>query len=444
MHHETNRVEISDVQSDVLPTKLTLPYNVDSTASIAVEDSSAFENFENVAVGATNPGYAKVGDEVVKYTSVSSGSIGGITRGTDKSNYLKGAPVYKYEIGGVSLKRINRTHLLSEVTQTSPAPIGFDHYSIKIDNSSLGDDSTNRSSGASWPILYTNETKSTGGFNTKASQNIPFQIISPNVQNLTVPGTNVTAVMRTVSATSLNDGMGQGADLPFQDKGYESITLNKSNYLTSPRMVASRTNENNQSVLQNFSGNRSLGFTLTLETSDTKLTPVIDLERMSAITISNRIDAPVKNYKTDNRVNTIQDDPSSCQYISKENQLENSATSIKIMLNANINEYADIRAFYAISDQANFDPVFIPFPGFKNLDAQGQIIEVDQSDGRPDKFTPKEDVGKFKSNELQFREYTFTANDLPTFKNYRIKFILTSSNQTWVPRVSELRVITLA
>jgi len=45
---------------------------------------------------------------------------------------------------------------------------------------------------------------------------------------------------------------------------------------------------------------------------------------------------------------------------------------------------------------------------------------------------------------LQFREYTFTANDLPTFKNYRIKFILTSSNQTWVPRVSELRVITLA
>ena len=130
---------------------------------------------------------------------------------------------------------------------------------------------------------------------------------------------------------------------------------------------------------------------------------------MSAITISNRIDAPVKNYKTDNRVNTIQDDPSSCQYISKENQLENSATSIKIMLNANINEYADIRAFYAISDQANFDPIFIPFPGWKNLNAQGNIIELDQSDGRPDKFVPLEDVGKFKSNELQFREYTFTA-----------------------------------
>ena len=72
------------------------------------------------------------------------------------------------------------------------------------------------------------------------------------------------------------------------------------------------------------------------------------------------------------------------------------------------------------------------------------IIELDQSDGRPDKFVPLEDVGKFKSNELQYREYTFTATDLPTFKNYRIKFVLTSSNQTWVPRVSDLRVITLA
>ena len=454
MHHETNWVELSGVQSDVLPTKLTLPYNVDSTASIAVEDSSSFGTFENVAVGATNPGFAKIGDEVIKYTSVSSGSLGGITRdtapGNNKANYLKGEPIFKYELGGVDLQRINRTHKLSDTTDRDPNPISFDHYTLKIDTSqgwTVGESNlglVNRTTGNSFPILYFNESKSTGGFNTKASQNIPFQIISPNVQNLTVPGTNVTAVMRTVSATSLNDGMGQGADLPFQDKGYESITLNKSNYLTSPRMVASRTNENNQSVLQNFPGNRSLGFTLTLETSDTKLTPVIDLERMSAITISNRIDAPVKNYKTDNRVNTIQDDPSSCQYISKENQLENSATSIKIMLNANINEYSDIRAFYAISDKANFDPVFIPFPGFKNLDAQGQIIEVDQSDGRPDKFTPKEDVGKFKSNELQFREYTFTANDLPTFKNYRIKFILTSSNQTWVPRVSELRVITLA
>ena len=113
-------------------------------------------------------------------------------------------------------------------------------------------------------------------------------------------------------------------------------------------------------------------------------------------------------------------------------------------MNANINEYSDIRAFYAISDSPNFDPIFIPFPGFKNLNNQGQVIELKESDGTPDKFVMKSDSGKFNANELQYREYTFTAQDLPAFKNYRIKFILTSSNQTWVPRVSDLRVITLA
>ena len=448
MHHETNRVQLEGVQSDILPTKLSLPYNTSASGSIAIEASDNFTTFENVAVGATNPGLVQIGDEIMKYTSVSSGSLGGITRGgTGRSNYLKGQPVYKYELSGVSLARINRTHRMNQVSDSDPNPISFDSYTLKIDNSQISGgvvDAINRSSGSSFPILYAGETKSTGGYETKASQNIPFQIISPNVQHVTVPGTNVTATMRTVSGSSLNKGSGKGVDLPFQDQGYEPITLNKSNYLISPRCIASRVNETNNSVLQNMPGDRSFGMTLTLQTADTHLTPVIDLERISALTVSNRIDAPIENYKTDNRVNTIQDDPTACQYISKENILENSATSIKIMMNAHINEYSDIRAFYAVSDTANFDPIFIPFPGWKNLNAQGNIIELDQSDGRPDKFVPLEDVGKFKSNELQFREYTFTATDLPTFKNYRIKFVLTSSNQTWVPRVSDLRVITLA
>ena len=41
------------------------------------------------------------------------------------------------------------------------------------------------------------------------------------------------------------------------DKGYETITLNKSNYLNSPRLIASRVNETNNAVIQNFSGDRS-------------------------------------------------------------------------------------------------------------------------------------------------------------------------------------------
>ena len=67
-----------------------------------------------------------------------------------------------------------------------------------------------------------------------------------------------------------------------------------------------------------------------------------------------------------------------------------------------------------------------------------------ESDGRSDKKVPFSDPSGFKAGQLIYKEYTFTANDLPVFQNYRIKFVLTSNSQTYVPRVSDLRVLTLA
>ena len=454
MHHEQNRVTLSNVETDIVPTKLSLPYGSNSTSTISVESTDNLTTFENVAVGATNPGYIKIQDEVIKYTGASGGSITGITRGNNAKGYIKGTPVRKYELGGVSLARINRTHLMSDVTDRDPNPITFDSYTIKVDTGDLTAAQTglpfsapNRESAgsaASNPKLYFNDSKSTGGYHAHATQNIPFQIIQPNVANITVPGTTISAEMKTISAASLGNGLGQGIDVPFLDKGSESVTLNKTNYLSSTRMIASRINETSNTVIQNKSGNRSFNMTLTLETTDPNISPVVDLQRMSAVLVSNRVDAPITNYKEDSRVNSLFDDPTACQYVSRENTLSNSASSIKIILDAHINEFSDIRAYYAISSTPNFDPIFEPFPGFKNLNDQGQVINPAESDGRPDRFIPKADAGGFKSNELTFREYEFNMEDLPPFKFYRVKFVLTSTNQTYVPRVSNLRVITLA
>ena len=54
----------------------------------------------------------------------------------------------------------------------------------------------------------------------------------------------------TISAASLGNGLGRER-VPFLDKG-RSVTLNKSNYLSSPRMIASRVNETNNTVTQNL------------------------------------------------------------------------------------------------------------------------------------------------------------------------------------------------
>ena len=67
------------------------------------------------------------------YQHSRSGTITGVTRAQDSTtaqNYVKGDLVQKYELGGVSLRRINRTHDFREVTDTNP--ITLDSYKIKL------------------------------------------------------------------------------------------------------------------------------------------------------------------------------------------------------------------------------------------------------------------------------------------------------------------------
>ena len=172
MYHEQNLVTISDVTSDTIPTKLSVPYNNSSTDPITVDNIGILTSFENVSVAATNPGYIKIKNEIIKYTGVSAfsgqGNLTGITRAQDSTsaqNYVKGDLVQKYELGGVSLRRINRTHDFREVTDTNP--ITLDSYKIKLD---MGEQGIGRSTSdvTSYPALFLNQTKSTGGLDIHA------------------------------------------------------------------------------------------------------------------------------------------------------------------------------------------------------------------------------------------------------------------------------------
>ena len=434
MYSNTNLVSISGAISDVKPTKLTSGYTFDSTSAILVDDSSTFSTFENVGVGTTNAGYLLIGNEIISYTSTSSGSIGGqIIRGSNPINYATGTPVYKYELNGVSLRRINKTHNLSDITTANS--ITFDSYTIKLDTSS--NTGIARSTSSGYPILYLNQTKSAGGYNIKASQNMPFEIITPMVQNVTVTGTSLSSEIRTISASSIS-----GNEIPFIDTGFDNITLNQVNYLDSPRMVASKVNETQ--YLSTLPGNKSMNLRVFLNTLDSRLSPVIDTQRVSAILTSNRVNSVITNYAEDSRVNSISGDPTAFQYLSKEITLENPGTSIKILLNAYNNLYSDIRAFYAISENQNFNPIFVPFAGYENLNSRGQIIDIQNNNGHPDSFVPLTSNTGFSPTDVSFAEYTFTADQLPAFRSYRIKIIMTSTSQVYVPRLKDLRVIALA
>ena len=156
---------------------------------------------------------------------------------------------------------------------------------------------------------------------------------------------------------------------------------------------------------------------------------------MSVIYTSNRVDSVISNYVTDSRVNGIDTDPTAFQYLSKEITLENPATPLKVIVDVYKDRDADIRGFFAIADHQNFNPIYEAFPGFNNINERGQIIDVANNDGSSDTFvSPAED----------YREHTFTIDELPSFKSYRVKLLLTSTNQANPHKIRNLRVIALA
>ena len=174
---------------------------------------------------------------------------------------------------------------------------------------------------------------------------------------------------------------------------------------------------------------------------------MIDLDQASVQLISNRINSPITNFATDSRVNNVSDDPSKFIYCTKLITLENPSTSLKVILDSYVNQFNDVRVLYAVNqDKSLTETVFTPFPGFNNMDPNriGVIINPDNSDGTSDKLFNKKDLVTPNPGSQAFSEMQFTIDRLPTFNNFRIKIIGTSTNQAYVPNIKNLRVLALA
>ncbi len=434
LHAFNNLVKMSDVQSDVPETKLTVDYDNDATSDISVVSSSNFATFEGVGVGTTNYGYAIIGDEILSYTGVANGSITGVTtRGIDstvQSSHSSGDIIRKYEFSGVSLRRINKIHDMNSPAATVPNDKDLDFYHIKVD---MNSDGTDRS-GGSIPDRFFSSSKRGGGTNVKATQNIQFETITPNVTTMTPPGTSVGGRIRTISATSVD-----GSESSFADQGFEAVGLNAQNHFETPRMVASKVNEDRQ--LSDLPGNKSLTFEVLMTSDSPNVSPVIDLDRVSTVLTTNRLNSPVSNFATDNRVNQTGQDPCASTYVSNLIQLDNPATDLKVEFAAYRRSSSDIRVFFKTiaegSSENSMDVDFELFPGFDNIDQNGKVINVSNNSGRPDDQITSS-VG------AEFKDYTFSSRELPPFTKFQIKIDMVGTDQAKPTLIKELRAIAVA
>lgn len=124
-----------------------------------------------------------------------------------------------------------------------------------------------------------------GGSVVKATKNIQYDVIQPQVQTQSFSDTSISYKIKTVSGKSNN-----GSQTPYTiDNSYSSVLANENNNFYSPRMLASENNE-----IAKLGGNDSLAFSVQLASSNNALSPVIDTHRTSVIAISNKINAPAE------------------------------------------------------------------------------------------------------------------------------------------------------
>ena len=444
MYSLLDQVVLSGVEPDVKPEKITATINSSSTDNITVTNVGIFTSFENVEVNTSNPGYAKIGSEIIRYTGVTtaSSSLNNITRSLDETkagDYAINDKIFKYEMNGVSLRRINTSHKFSE-TDSSTYPIDVDHYWIKVGISSRGiDRATGNAAGL--PELFFNETKSGGSYDQQyvqvntpygpmATQNIAFNVVRPNVATLLPDGTDIQARMRSFSSNSPDGSLGA-----FVDQGFEPVSLNSNNELTVPRLIASKTNELDKLI--DFPGRKSFTLQCFLSTEDTKVSPMIDLDRVNMITIMDRLNSKVSNYATDRRVNSLDSDPSAAIYLSKIVNLEKAADGLKVMFDAYRHSTNDIRVMYRVFriDAPPQYQLFELFPGFDNLDNLGRVIDPAKSNGKPDRRILS------STTAADYKEYEFNVKNLPQFNGFQIKIVMSGTNFAYVPKIRDLRAI---
>ena len=433
MYSSANQVVISDVASNVPATTLSAVLGSQEVDQIAVADSTNFANFEGIPVSATNPGFVLIENEIIAYDAVSAGVLEIATSGrgfesTLAIEHASGQSVTKYELNGVSLRRINTTHNVSNIE------IGLDSYNIQIDRTANGVNRSADNDATSAPQLSFNDNSDLGGSQIKATENIQFGAIVPNYY-IASPGssTSASAKIRTITGTSVD-----GSEVSFIDNGFENVELNKVNVLSSTRIVASQVNENAR--LDALPRNKSFTTAVTLNTTNVNLSPIIYTDATYTEFRNSRVNNPITDYPNDNRVNSLFFDPNAGVYVSNVVNLAQPASSLKLIIAAYRDSTADIRALYSLvrGDSSEVEQEFELFPGYDNttLNADGDLVVVNstKNSGRPDTFVPS-------SLEDQFLEYEFTANDLDLFTGYRIKLVLASTSQAYPPRIKDLRTI---
>ena len=265
-----------------------------------------------------------------------------------------------------------------------------------------------------------------GGSLVKATTNMAFSVIHPNLVNLVPNKTGLSGNVKVANSTSF-----AGAETAYTGKAsapFELIKLNEDNIGPTFNLVANPTNEAN-----NMSGLKSMDVSLNFRTTDSNVSPMIDLQRASMHLIQNIIDRqdPAGNVTDEfNKPLTFVNETaasrgsSAAKHLTKVVTLDTDSVGLRVLLSANRPEGTDFQVYYrtATSDEVITDKNF--------------ILQAEETNNPAD------------NNPKVFREYRYLIGGIngaiPAFTKFQVKIVFRSSNNARVPKIRDLRMIALA
>jgi len=288
-------------------------------------------------------------------------------------------------------------------TYTSISNVTLDSYDIQIADSSTA-----------------TSTGDVGGSSVVATQNRLYDVAMLNLQTMTVPDTNIGYTIRPTSGKSVH-----GAETEFSltsSANAVNVVANDNIYFEAPNMVASEINETNE-----MAGSKSVFVNCSLTTSNTKVSPVIDTQRISMITIQNRLNSPTSintpNFKDDEQSSGSS---SAAIYCTRPIVLDNPSTALEVRLTSNVRASAEVEVY------------------FRGTSSE-EVRDIKELSWTPFNGNGSEDttVAPAESNN-QFKEYKYSASAIPDFTAFQIKIVMKGTNSAHAPRVKDLRGIALA
>jgi hypothetical protein len=265
-------------------------------------------------------------------------------------------------IGGIPSASINGTHIIASVS--------WDGYFINV-----GD--------------IANSSVLGGGSEVVVNEQIMIDELIPNIASIIPNGTRVTATVAQTSGASY----GGNRNNPLYNSSYSAVA---------PKQVfINDLNLNDKPTLVSSAGDMT--FNITLSTTDQRVSPLIDLQRVSVMTLENVID--------------IND---AAQHITTPVILDESAVGLKVLFSAHRPSTATFDLYIkTATDESSLEV------------ADWVLADIDI------------EVPSDESRDV-FREYTYTVDNLDQYTIFQTKLVMKSTNSSKVPIVSDFRAIALA